>query len=172
MSIKTNAEEIRDETALGANTATRVGGNLVAIADDLIAKQTLIDANTDKISFDSTSSTRLAETSNTNTGDQDLSGLAPIESPTFTGTVAGITKTMVGLSNVPNTNFTTAVGLNTSKVGITTDQATAIVDNTTAIITKIGNDGSPITLNTANALTDAAYSALPTKEATRLYFTT
>ena len=33
----------------------------------------------------------------------DLALKAPIESPTFTGTVAGITKAMVGLSNVENT---------------------------------------------------------------------
>ena len=32
-----------------------------------------------------------------------LSALAPIASPTFTGTVSGITKSMVGLSNVDNT---------------------------------------------------------------------
>jgi hypothetical protein len=39
-----------------------------------------------------------------NTGDQDLSGKANIASPTFTGTVSGITKSMVGLSNVDNTS--------------------------------------------------------------------
>ena len=33
-----------------------------------------------------------------------LSSKAPIESPTFTGTVSGITKSMVGLSNVDNTS--------------------------------------------------------------------
>jgi hypothetical protein len=48
MSIKTDAQVIRDETTAGANTATRVGTNLVAIADDLIAKQAEIDANTAK----------------------------------------------------------------------------------------------------------------------------
>ncbi len=64
---------------------------------------------------------KLAAVSGTNTGDQDLSGLAtisqlsgkantvdlalkaPLESPTFTGSVSGITKAMVGLSNVENT---------------------------------------------------------------------
>ena len=45
--------------------------------------------------------------SGTNTGDQDLSGLAPKASPTFTGTVAGITATMVGLGNVDNTSNAT-----------------------------------------------------------------
>jgi hypothetical protein len=34
----------------------------------------------------------------------DLAAKAPLESPTFTGTVAGITKTMVGLGNVDNTS--------------------------------------------------------------------
>ena len=48
MSIKTDAIVIRDETTAGANTATRVGRNLVAIADDLVAKQTAIDLNNAK----------------------------------------------------------------------------------------------------------------------------
>jgi hypothetical protein len=34
----------------------------------------------------------------------DLSNIAPIASPTFTGTVSGITKSMVGLNNVDNTS--------------------------------------------------------------------
>ena len=34
----------------------------------------------------------------------DLAAKAPLESPTFTGTVAGITKSMVGLGNVDNTS--------------------------------------------------------------------
>jgi len=38
-----------------------------------------------------------------NTGDQDLSSYAPLASPAFTGTVTGIDKTMVGLSDVDNT---------------------------------------------------------------------
>jgi hypothetical protein len=38
--------------------------------------QAEVDLNTAKVSFDSTSSTRLANTSGTNTGDQDISGIA------------------------------------------------------------------------------------------------
>ena len=71
--------------------------------------------------YTTTEKNKLAAVSGTNTGDQDLSGLAtisqlsgkantvdlalkaPLESPTFTGTVTGITKAMVGLSNVDNT---------------------------------------------------------------------
>jgi hypothetical protein len=43
MSIKTDAQIIRDEKTRGANTATRIGSNLVAIADDLIAKDLALD---------------------------------------------------------------------------------------------------------------------------------
>ena len=112
MSIKTNAEQIRDESITGANTATRVGGNLVEIADDLIAKQTAIDDNTvkvgittgqasaivdntTKVSFDSTSSTRLENTSGTNTGDQDLSGKQDL---------------LVSATNIKTINGTTLLG--------------------------------------------------------------
>ena len=48
MSIKTDAIVIRDETSNGANTAARVGKNLVDIADDLVAKQADIDINSAK----------------------------------------------------------------------------------------------------------------------------
>jgi hypothetical protein len=49
MSIKSEAIIIRDETTTGANTAARVGTNLVSMADDLIAKQSEIDLNTAKV---------------------------------------------------------------------------------------------------------------------------
>lgn len=51
MSIKSVAIIIRDETTTHANSATRVGGNLVEIADDLIAKQSEIDLNTAKVGY-------------------------------------------------------------------------------------------------------------------------
>ena len=51
--------------------------------------------------------TVIGNTSGTNSGDQDLSGKADLASPTFTGTVAGITATMVGLGNVDNTSNAT-----------------------------------------------------------------
>ena len=45
---------------------------------------------------------------NENTNSTDLTNLlnlkAPINNPTFTGTVSGITKDMVGLNNVDNTS--------------------------------------------------------------------
>jgi hypothetical protein len=48
MSIKTDAVVIRDEVIPKANTAVRVGTNLVAIADDLVAKQAAIDLKQNK----------------------------------------------------------------------------------------------------------------------------
>jgi hypothetical protein len=57
MSIKSNAEIIRDEQVLRANTARRVGGTLVDIADDLIAKQAAIEANTAKVGISNNAQT-------------------------------------------------------------------------------------------------------------------
>ena len=74
MSIKTDAQVIRDETVAGANTATRVGGNLVAIADDLIAKQLEIDANTNKVGVTTQISNLVEDTTPQLGGDLDLNG--------------------------------------------------------------------------------------------------
>ena len=57
--------------------ANHTGAQLASTISDIqttITNNTAVLANTTKISFDSTSSTRLANTSGTNTGDQDLSG--------------------------------------------------------------------------------------------------
>jgi hypothetical protein len=88
------------------------------------ATQAALDLKVDKVNgkqlstndFSTSEKNKLAAISGTNTGDQDLSGLAtasqlntkanaselalkaPIDSPTFTGTVSGITKAMLGLS--------------------------------------------------------------------------
>ena len=120
MSIKTNAEQIRDETITGANTATRVGGNLVEIADDLIVKQTAIDLNTAKSGITTDQSSAIV----LNTAKTGIS----------TGQASDIilNTAKVGISTGQSSEITA----NTAKVGITTDQATAIVDNTTGIALK------------------------------------
>jgi hypothetical protein len=87
------------------NTQNVAGTSFKMTKDDFLKENTAaILLNTNKVSFDTTSSTRLSDTSGVNTGNQDLSGLSPINNPTFTGTVGGITKTMVGLSNADNTS--------------------------------------------------------------------
>jgi len=67
------------------------------IKDSGINKSAVV-ANTAKVSFDSTSSTRLANTSGTNTGDQDLSGYLLNTTDTLTGdlTVTGTTTVGIG----------------------------------------------------------------------------
>ncbi|MDO7173992.1 hypothetical protein, partial [Mariniflexile sp. AS56] len=85
------------------------------------AGQAALDLKVDKVTgkglstedYSTTEKTKLAAITGTNTGDQDLSSYATnanlalkanIASPTFTGTVSGITSTMVGLANVNNTS--------------------------------------------------------------------
>jgi len=76
-------------SSLTGLTKTQVGLSLVPNTDFTSA----VAANTAKISFDSTSSTRLANTSGTNSGDQDISGKANLTSPALTGTPTAPTAT-------------------------------------------------------------------------------
>jgi len=79
--------------------------------------------------------TKLANTTGVNTGDQDISGIGANTTSisnhvSNTNNPHSVTKAQVGLSSVPNTDFTSAVALNTAKVGITAGQASAITANT------------------------------------------
>ena len=74
--------------------------------------------------------------------DTALTNKAPLASPTFTGTVAGVTKTMVGLSSVDNT-------ADTAKP-VSTAQQTAL--NLKA------NLASPTFTGTVTAPTNTAYT--------------
>jgi len=58
-----------------------------------------------------------------------LDAKAPLASPTFTGTVSGITKSMVGLSNVPNTDTTNAANISSGVLGIDRNTAGSIIVN-------------------------------------------
>ena len=97
MSIKTDAVVIRDETTTGANTATRVGTNLVDIADDLVAKQAAIDLNTAK---------------ETNIAHPLVETAVPV------GAVFTDNDTVYN-----DTAIQAEVDLNTAKVGVTTEEA-------------------------------------------------
>ncbi len=105
-----------EKTKLAAITGTNTGDQ------DLsgYATNTDLASKIDKVAgkglstedYSTVEKTKLAAITGTNTGDQDLSSFATnsnldlkanLASPTFTGTVAGIDKTMVGLPNVDNT---------------------------------------------------------------------
>jgi hypothetical protein len=129
MSIKTDALVIKNETIANANTATRVGTNLVAIADDLVDKQSLIDANTAKTSYTDSAAVAL------NTAKV---GITPTQASNITANNAKISYTDA-----------TAVGLNTAKVGITPTQATNIVTNNA----KVSNVSTALSVGTVNTTT-------------------
>ena len=77
------------------NTITELMISNSAVTSSKIAAQTITNANI--------SLTAAIEQSKINNLVSDLSAKAPIASPTFTGTVSGIDKSMVGLANVDNT---------------------------------------------------------------------
>lgn len=87
-----------------------------------------------------------------------LNAKAPIANPTFTGTVSGITKAMVGLANVDNTTDVNKP--------VSTAQATAIAAKVGSVIT--GITGASVISNVVS-LSQAAYDALGTKNASTLY---
>tara|TARA_R110002124_G_scaffold168802_1_gene336351 strand:- start:116 stop:2041 length:1926 start_codon:yes stop_codon:yes gene_type:complete len=104
MSIKSNAVVIRDETTNGANTAIRVGGTLVQIADDLISKQSEIDLNSAKVGITPTQAAQIiANQSNSGDGGSGLTAQQIID-----------------------------MDANTEKVGITSEQASQIIANSSS----------------------------------------
>ena len=136
------------------------------VTSEMIADGTIVDA-------DVNASAAIAQSKIANLT-TDLADKAPLASPTFTGTVSGITKSMVGLSNVDNTsdvnkpistatqaaldakaplaspNFTgTVSGITKSMVGL------GNVDNTTDL-------NKPISTATQTALDLKANLASPT----------
>jgi hypothetical protein len=117
------------------------------------ATQTALDTKVSNASFTSTLAQKASAT--------DLDLKAPIASPTFTGTVGGITKTMVGLSAVDNTSdlakpisTATQVALD-SKVSSTTFSA--------ALDSKVSSTTFSATLN-SKVSTETFSSTIATKE--------
>ena len=85
--------------------------------------------------------------------DTALGLLAPIASPTFTGTVAGITKGMVGLGLVDNTADTSKPVSTAQASAIATAKSEAIADATSQVNALL--TGAPAALNTLDELAAA-----------------
>ena len=78
---------------------------------------------------------------------------APLASPTFTGTVSGITKTMVGLGSADNTADTAKPVSTAQASAIATAKAEAIADATSQVNALL--TGAPAALNTLDELAAA-----------------
>ena len=146
MSIKSEAIIIRDETTTGANTAARVGTNLVSIADDLIAKQSEIDLNTAKVGITTQQSTDIT-TNNAKVGitthqSTDITtnnakvGITTAQSSEITANNA-----KVGITSTQSSEITA----NNAKVGITSTQSSDITTNNA----KVGYTESLVSANTS-----------------------
>ena len=83
-----------------AGSALTLTGNTFSIADGAITSAKIADGAI--VDADVNASAAIAQ-SKISGLTSDLAAKAPLASPTFTGTVAGITKSMVGLGNVDNT---------------------------------------------------------------------
>ena len=129
MSIKSEAIIIRDETTTGANTAARVGTNLVRIADDLIAKQSEIDLNTAKVGITTQQSTDIT----TNNAKVGITTAQASEITANTNKV-GYTESLVSAN--------TSVVANTAKISF--DSASS---------TKLGGIDAGAEVNTINSTT-------------------
>jgi hypothetical protein len=147
--------QLAGDLAGTADAPTVPGLALKANATDVSSLTTTVDANTASI------------TANTS----DIALKAPIASPTFTGTVSGITKSMVGLGAVDNTTDAakpistatqTALDLKANTTDLTT--LTTTVDANTASITANAADLATLTTtvntNTASITTNTSEIAL------------
>ena len=114
LNLKANAVDLAAEVTRATAAETTLTTNLAAeVTRATAAEATLttnVTANATAIAAETTRATA-AETTLTNNLAAEVSRAtaaealkAPLASPTFTGTVSGITQTMVGLSNVDNTS--------------------------------------------------------------------
>ena len=83
-----------------AGTGITVSGNEVSISTGAITSSLILDGTIVDGDINASAAIAQSKISGLSTS---LSEKAPLASPTFTGTVAGITKSMVGLGNVDNT---------------------------------------------------------------------
>tara|TARA_R110000751_G_scaffold144362_1_gene247943 strand:- start:734 stop:1231 length:498 start_codon:yes stop_codon:yes gene_type:complete len=161
MSIRSEAIIIRDETTTGANTAARVGGNLVSIADDLIVKQSEINLNTAKVGITTQQSTDI-------TTNNAKVGITTQQSTDITTNNAkvGYTESLVSAN--------TSVVANTAKISFDSASSTKLGGieagaevNTINSTTTSEPTGSDLVYNVVS-LTQAEYDA-GTKVATTFY---
>ena len=120
------------------------GSSNLYYTESRVSLNTSVAANTAKISFDSTSSTRLANTSGTNTGDQDLTNLVDLT----TNQSIGGDKTFTGSTVAGSLSAYRPVG---SEINVNTD-LTQINANTFYNVNALGGAITIDVADTSNAL--------------------
>jgi len=131
------------ELATDAVTEAKIADGAVTSAK--IANGTIVDA-------DVNASAAIAQ-SKISGLTSDLADKAPLASPTFTGTVSGITKTMVGLGSVDNTADSAKPVSTAQATAIATAKSEAIADATAQVNAVIAS--APAALNTLDELAAA-----------------
>ena len=116
--VDVNSSDGDNATLVSAST-TRAGVLTTAKWDEIVV-------NNSKISFDAVSSTRLANTSGTNTGDQDVSGFVVKNADITGGTKTKITYDAKGLVTAGDDATTADIAASTNKNYVTDAEATVI----------------------------------------------
>ncbi|SDN78868.1 hypothetical protein [Geodermatophilus sp. DSM 45219] len=148
-SVVTAATAAAARTAIGAGTSNLAIGTTATTAKAGNYAPTKADVGLGNV--DNTADSAKPVSTATQTA---LDAKAPLASPTFTGTVSGVTKAHVGLGNVDNTS-------DASKP-VSTAQQTALNGKAAAVTT-----GAGLWIGT-----QAQYDAIGTKSATTLYVIT
>jgi hypothetical protein len=145
------------------STIARTSDITTAIANVVNAAPASFDTLkeiSDYIASDQTAGTALTTLVGTKLSSTDAaSTYAPIASPTFTGTVGGITKTMVGLGNVDNTTDLLKPISTATQTALDTKLATSVAASTYA------TKASPVFTGTVDfsGATVTGITALPTQ---------
>ncbi len=145
------------------STIARTSDITAAIANVVNAAPASFDTLkeiSDYIASDQTAGTALTTLVGTKLSSTDAaSTYAPISSPTFTGTVSGITKTMVGLGNVDNTTDLLKPISTATQTALDTKLATSVAASTYA------TKASPVFTGTVDfsGATVTGITALPTQ---------
>jgi len=116
-----------------------------SVTEAKIATGTIVDADINAAAAIATSKISGLDTA--------LGLKAPLDSPTFTGTVSGITKTMVGLGSVDNTADSAKPVSTAQATAIATAKSEAIADATAQVNAVIAS--APAALNTLDELAAA-----------------
>jgi hypothetical protein len=148
------ASDLTTEITNRQTADSQLQSNIESVVTDLTTEindresaDTTLQANINTVALDLATETTARENA-VSTLESAIELKAPINSPSFTGTVTGITKTMVGLSNVDNTSDAD------KPISTATQSALDLKSSITYVDQKMADlvNSSPETLDTLNEL--------------------